>query len=178
MSIRTLTGFAGFILGVAGIGDPVIAQQRTLNPGASGLLRTWPGFGDWQVAMLRTIDGALGCVLLTGHVNQVGGERYFWGIRWRENSLAATIFDSNHQAIAGPSIAITIDRVAVGTYQITRRAGPAGEMQNVVAELPAPDRDRLPNLMTVGGAIQFITSNSTYSAPLQAKHLGSASAPR
>jgi hypothetical protein len=115
---------------------------------------------------MRLVDGGLGCVLLTGHKNQGTNEQYLWGIQWRENSLAVTIIDSNPQAIAGTSIGITIDQVPLGTYQITRRFGPPGSMQSVTAELPATERDRLPNLMTVGGAIQFVTSNSTYSAPL------------
>ncbi len=152
-----------------GVSGSVSAQQRTPNGGATGVLRTWPGNADWQVAMTRLADGALGCVLLTGHTNPASGERYLWGIRWRDNSLAATIVDSNQQAVAGSTIAVTIDQVPVGTYQITRRLGPDGGMQSVTAELPAPDKDRLASLIGVGGPIQFVTANSTYSAPLLAR---------
>jgi hypothetical protein len=169
MSGKLLIGFAVCLFAATAldVDGSASAQQRTPNAGTNGMLRTWPVNADWQVAMLRMFDGALGCVLLTGHVDPVRGERYFWGIRWRENTLAVTIFDSNQQAVSGPTIAITIDQVPVGTYGITRRLGPNEGMQSVTAELPAPDRDRLSKLMAVGGAIQFVTSSSTYSAPLQ-----------
>jgi hypothetical protein len=195
MPVKMLTKFAVGLIAtpLVCMSGSIFAQQRTPNQGASGILRAWPGNADWQVSLTRLADGGLGCLLLTGHKNQETNEQYFWGIRWRENSVALLIIDSNPQAIAGTSIGITIDRVPVGTYQIARRSGPPGGMQFVMAELPAPDRDRLPNLMTVGGAIQFVTSNSTYSAPLlgarqsmqgfqecrvEASHLGGASGPR
>jgi hypothetical protein len=192
---KALTRFAGCLSAIvlAGVSGPLAAQQRTPNAGANGILRTWPGNADWQVAMLRLFDGGLGCVLLTGHKDPANGEQYFWGMRWRQNSLAVTIVDSGRQAIAGTSIVVKIDQLPVGTYQITRRVGPEAGTQSVTAELPAPDKERLSNLIGVGGAIQFVTANSTYSAPLfgarqsmqslqecriEASHLGSASAPR
>jgi hypothetical protein len=129
------------------------------------------------------LDGALGCLLLTGYANQASGERYFWGMRLRDQSLA----------VAGASIKIVIDQVQFGSYQITRRLGPDGGFRTVSAELPSPDSQKLLGLIAVAGAIQFITTNSTYSAPLQgarqsmqslhecmteAGHLSSVPAPR
>ena len=87
------------------------------------------------------------------------------------DNLAATITDNNETATSGPSIQIVIDRIAAGTYQISRRLSANG-FHNVVAELSHNDGDRLLNLINVGGAMQFITSTFTYSAPLEGASQG------
>jgi hypothetical protein len=158
---RLLLAAACLILSVA-----AQAQQRSANPGASGVLRTWPDSGVWGVALVRLIDGPLGCWFVTGHFDQRSGERYIWGVRWRSESLAAMISDTNQQALAGSSIQIVIDRVPVGTYQVSRRAHMSG-FENVIAEFPRSDYDRLLGLISIGGQMQFITNSSTYSASLQ-----------
>src|SRR5215831_2780160 len=172
MTAGMLTGFATCIATatVAAslyLSSPVVAQQRSLNSGATGMLRPWPGNGEWQVALVRLLDGALGCQLITGHVNQANGERYFWGMRLRDQSLAVEIADNNEHAVAGPSIKIVIDQVHFGTYQVTRRLGPESGFQVVLAELPSSDGQKLLDLIAVASAIQLVTMNSTYTAPLQ-----------
>jgi hypothetical protein len=158
--------FLGF-LAMAALCVAALAQERSPNQGAQGILRTWPDSGVWGVALIRLVDGPLGCWLATGHSDQSSGERYFWGVRWRAESLAATITDNNQQAIAGPSIQVVIDKVPVGTYQISRRASGGNGFQNVVADFSHTDGDRMLGLISVGGAMQFITQASTYSASLQ-----------
>jgi hypothetical protein len=148
------------------------AQERAPNQGKQVILRAWPETGVWQVILVRLIDGGLGCVLATGHTNQASGERYIWGIRWRSEGLAATISDNNQQAVAGSSIKIVIDTIPIGTYEIGRRVNVGNGFQNVVAEFPQADKDRLVKLLEVGGAMQFITSNFTYSASLQGAQQG------
>jgi hypothetical protein len=173
---------------------PASAQQRTPNNQTQGILRSWPANGGWEVALTRLLDGAFGCLLLTGHADQTSGERYFWGIRLRDQNLAVEIIDNNPQAVSGDSIQVVIDRVPVGTFPITRRLDTPGiSFHTALAELPSSDKQRIVNLIGVGGTIQFLTANSTYSAPLQgaqqsmqnfqtctleATHLNGASAPR
>jgi hypothetical protein len=111
-------------------------------------------------------------LFLTGHADQKSGERYFWGIRWRPESVAASITDNNQQAVAGPSIQIIIDTIPVGSYQISRRLNSGNGFQNVAADLPEADKDRVFNLIGVGGAMQFVTNSSTYSASLQGAQQG------
>jgi hypothetical protein len=149
-----------------------VAQERIPNPGKQGTLRTWPATGVWQVALVRLVDGGLGCLLATGHADQNSGERYFWGIRWRGESVAASITDNNQQAVAGPSIQIIIDTIPIGTYQISRRINFGNGFQGVAAEFPQSDKDRIFSLISVGGSMQFITSSSTYSASLQGAQHG------
>jgi hypothetical protein len=198
MSAKILTGFAvclsaGTVAVALCLSPQAIAQQRAPNAGAAGILRAWPGNGEWQVGLVRLLDGALGCLLVTGYANQASGERYFWGMRLRDQSLAVEIIDNNERAMAASSIKIVIDQVQFGTYQVTRRLGPEGGFRTVLAELPSQDGQRLMGLIGVAGAIQFVTMNSTYSAPLQgarqsmqslqecmteATHLSSVSGPR
>lgn len=160
---RSLLAFVSvFILCVS-----AAAQERVPNQGTQSTLRTWPTAGVWQVALVRLIDGGLGCLFMTGHVDQKSGERYFWGVRWRSQNVAASIIDNNQQAVAGPSIQIVIDTIPVGTYQISRRVNGGNGFHNVVAELPQADTNRLLSLINVGGAMQFATSSFTYSASLQ-----------
>ena len=149
------------------------AQQRSPNQGTQGVLRSWPVTGVWQVSLVRFIDGGLGCLFATGHADQTTGERYVWGIRWRnDKSLTASILENNENAIAGPSIQIVLDRVPIGTYPITRRLNAGVGFQSVAADLPELDKDKLLNLIGVGGEMQFITTASTYSAPLQGASQG------
>jgi hypothetical protein len=113
----------------------------------------------------------LDCLLATGLSDQATGEHYHWGIRWRTDSLAATITDNNETAISGPSIQIIVDRIHVGTYPIGRRVGANG-FHSVTAEISGADKDRLLSVISVGGAMQFVTNTSTYSAPLEGASLG------
>jgi len=144
---------------------PGVTQQRSPNQGTQGLLRAWPQTGVWQVALFRLFDGALGCGLLTGLSDQGSRESYSWGIRWRGESIAATIADTNENAISGPSIQVIVDQIPAGTYQISRRIN-ASNFHNVVADFPRFDADRIVSLINVGGAMQFVTNTFTYSAPL------------
>src|SRR5579872_335900 len=73
---------------------PTSAQQRTPNDATQGILRSWPANGAWDVGLVRLFDGAFGCLLLTSYANQTSGERYLWGIRLRDQSLAVEIIDS------------------------------------------------------------------------------------
>jgi hypothetical protein len=149
------------------------AQQRLPNQGTQGVLRSWPVTGVWQVSLVRLVDGGLGCLLMTGHADQSSGERYFWGIRLRnEKNVAASILENNERVVSGSTIRIIVDRVPVGTYQITRRVNAGAGFQAVGADLPALDGDRLLNLVGVAGEMQFITDTSTYSAPLQGASQG------
>ena len=122
--------------------------------------------GAWGVVLIRLIDGPFGCLLATGHRDPKSGEQYNWGIRWCRGSLGASISDNNTQAVAGPSIQIIIDKVAVGTYQVSRRVGANG-FQSIVAEFSPVESDRVLGLIGVGGEMQFVTTTFTYSAPLQ-----------
>ena len=149
-----------------------VGQERVPNQGTQGILRTWPVTGVWQVILVRLVYGDLGCLLITGHADQKSGERYVWGLRWRSQNLAASITDNNQQAVAGPSIQIVIDTIPVGAYQVSHRTNVGNGFQNVVAEFPKADKDRLLGLISVGGAMQFITSSSTYSASLQGAQQG------
>jgi hypothetical protein len=199
MSAKILTVFGIFSLAIAVV-DPCVcahAQERTPNSTSTGWLRVWPENASWGVGLTRLLDGGLGCLLLTWHINPASGERYLWGIRLRnigphDPSLAIEIIDNNENAIASPSIKVVIDNVPVGTYNITRRLGPNNGFHTILAELPSPDNSKLLRLLGVGGTIQFVTANSTYSAPLlgarqsmqnlqecglEAMHLGSTSAP-
>lgn len=143
------------------------AQERAPNPGTQPLLRAWPDSGIWGVGLFRLVDGALGCLLVTGHINPKLGEQYYWGIRWRRESVGATLTDNNQRATAGLSIQIVIDGIPTGTYPITKRTSGNSGAQNVVAEFPAGEKDRVLNLIDVGGSMQFVTNNFTYSASLQ-----------
>jgi hypothetical protein len=162
--MRVLLGAPLFVL--LGMSLPQ-AQERVPNPGKQGVLRSWPYSGVWGVALVRLVDGPLGCWLVTGHTNPTSGETYLWGIRWRSEGVAATITDNNQQAIAGPSIRIIIDQVTIGDYQISRRVVATNGFHNIVAEFPATERGRILNLFTVGGSMQFVTNGFTYSASLQ-----------
>jgi hypothetical protein len=142
------------------------AQERTLNPSVQPIVRAWPTSGAWEVGLARLAGGGLGCLLATAHINQGSGERYFWGIRRRGQDIAVMIIDNNEAAIAGPSIQIVVDQIPIGSYTITRRSAAAGVVL-VSADLPPSDGNRLLSLIKVGGGIQFVTSASTYSAPLQ-----------
>jgi hypothetical protein len=196
MSAKMLTAFAICSLAMA-IVDPcgwAQAQQRTPNSTSAGMLRMWPENANWLVGLTRLLDGGLGCLLITGHVNPASGERYFWGMRLRDqSSLAVEVIDNNENAIASPSIKVMIDNVSFGTYPITRKLGPNNGLHTILAELPSPDNLKLLHLLGVGGTIQFVTANSTYTAPLlgarqsmqnlqecqiEAAHLSSTSAPR
>ena len=159
--------FAVLLLSVA-----TSAQERVPNQGKQVTLRTWPATGIWEVALVRLVDGGLGCLFVTGHVDQKSGERYFWGVRWRSENLAASIIDNNQQAVAGPSIQIIIDTIPVGTYQIGRRVSGGNGFQSVSAEFPTADNDKILGLMSVGGSMQFITASFTYSASLKGAQQG------
>jgi hypothetical protein len=149
---------------------PAGAQERAPNPGTQGVLRSWPTSGVWNVALIRLFDGPLGCILATGHADTNTGEQYAWGIRWRHEGLGASISDNNRQAVDGPSIQIIIDNIPIGTYQMSRKLD-HGRFVNAVADLPSAESDRILSLITVGGSMQYVTSNFTYSASLQgAKH--------
>ncbi len=143
-----------------------LAQERAPNPGKQAVLRAWPMSGAWGVILIRLIDGRLGCLLATGHQDQRSGETYNWGVRWRHEGLGASITDNNAQAVAGSSIQIIIDKVAIGTYQVSKRLSANG-FHSVVAEFPAAESDRILSLIGVGGEMQFVTNTFTYSAPLQ-----------
>jgi len=143
------------------------AQERMPNPGTQGVLRVWPNSGVWGVRLVRTTDGGLGCQFVTGHAERNTGELYLWGIRWRPQSMGATIIDNNRQAIAGPSIQIVIDSIPIGKYEITRRLDGANGFQGVVAEFSPTENERIVSLVSVGGSMQFVTNTFTYSASLQ-----------
>jgi hypothetical protein len=147
------------------------AQERAPNPGKQTIIRTWPGTGAWQVALLRLVDGPLGCILATGRADAKTGESYSWGIRWRRENVAASISDNNPQAVAGPTIQIFVDKVAIGTYQVSKRTS-SGPFSAIAAELPAAESDRLLSLIGVGGEMQYVINNFTYSAPLQGAQQG------
>jgi len=142
------------------------AQQRAPNPGTQFILREWPMSGAWNVALIRLIDGPLGCLLATAHADQANGEKYMWGLRWRRENVAAYITDNNQQAVAGPSIEIIIDKVSIGAHQVTKRVSKGG-FYSITAEFPAAGSDRVLSLIGVGGEMQFVTNTFTYSAPLQ-----------
>jgi hypothetical protein len=171
-----------------------MGQQRTFNSTApGGVLRSWPIADNWQVNMIRLIDGALGCLLITGFSDQAAGEQYIWGMRMRDQSLALEILDRNERAVAGAVIEVWIDRVLFGTYRITRRLTGENGFHTILAELAQTDSQKLLYVLPVAGAIQLVTTNSTYSAPLQgvkqswrglqeclveARHLGGAAGQR
>lgn len=144
----------------------VAAQERSFNPNAQSILRTWPAVGDWQVGLVRLVDGGFGCLLFTGKIDQLSGERYFWGLRWRAEGVAAIIVDNNQQAVDGSSIQINIDLIPIGKYEITRR-NTANGFQAIAANIPDAEKDRFLGLISVGGTMQFVTQSSTYTAPLK-----------
>ena len=85
------------------------AQQRTMNGGASGLLRQWPKSGPWEVVLIRTNEGGLQCAMLTGHRNAEAGEMYLWGFRSLAGAKAVAVADRNAQAVSGEAITISVD---------------------------------------------------------------------
>lgn len=164
MNNRTALFTAMALLALCGAAS---AQQRT--PNTQNILRVWPHTGVWQVVLIRLVDGALGCLLGTSHVDKTTGESYSWGIRWRYESVGAWISDSNENAVAGATLQIVIDHIPAGSYQINHRINKGG-FHNVTAELS--DKDRLLKLINVGGTMQFVTSAFTYGAPLQGASQG------
>jgi hypothetical protein len=141
-----------------------LAQDKTLA--TQNLLKTWPANGVWQVDLVRLVDNSLGCRLVTIHDDKKAGELSLWGIRWRKESLGATISDGKQDAVAGPSIKIVIDEVPFGIYQVGRRTNTASG-SNVVADFSQSEGDRLSSNMGVGGTMQFVIGASVYSASLK-----------
>jgi hypothetical protein len=87
-------------------------------------------------------------------------------LRWRSDGLAATITDNNETAVSGPFVKIVVDQIPVGTYQISRRLGANG-FRSVTADISGADRERPMSVISVGGAMQFVTNTFTYSASLE-----------
>ena len=55
------------------------AQERVMNTGAPGSLRTWPISGKWIVSLIRTDERQLVCAIFTGV--RTRDEFYLWGLR-------------------------------------------------------------------------------------------------
>lgn len=154
------------VLILSALTAPAVAQMRTNNPGAPGVLRQWPVSGVWGTLLVRlTTTHKLGCVMLTGHRDLGTDEAYFWGIRRDAQDTVLEIIDSNPGAVSGTSISVTIDRTPVGAFPITKRIV-NGSQVAVAAHLSEPQAARLINLMRVGGTVSYTTQTSTYTASL------------
>ena len=140
-----------------------LAQQRTMNTGAAGGLRTWPLSGKWVVELVRTDERQLACLVVTGVRDQ--DDFYIWGLRRAGQLWSVVIGDRNASAVAGDDVKVIVDGTEIGDYPVTRRREKAG-VTSIRADLPAAEVGRLSRLLSLGGAISLKTVSSTYSASL------------